>query len=59
MAEAATAVLGAAVRIETDVDIVRYPDRYSDPRGQVMWDRVIDLLDRRLRVDNGIPLISR
>jgi DNA polymerase-1 len=47
MAEAATAVLGAAVRIETDVDIVRYPDRYSDPRGQVMWDRVIDLLDRR------------
>jgi hypothetical protein len=37
MAEAAAAALGPGVRIETDVDIVRYPDRYSDPRGQVMW----------------------
>jgi DNA polymerase I len=46
MAEAATAVLGPAVEIKTDVDIVSYPDRYSEPRGQVMWDRVMDLLSR-------------
>jgi DNA polymerase I len=46
MVEAATAVLGTSVRIETDVDIVGYPDRYSDPRGQVMWDRVTSLLSR-------------
>ena len=46
MAEAAAAVLGPAVWIKTDVDIVRYPDRYSDPRGQVMWNRVTDLLSR-------------
>ena len=44
MAEAAAAVLGSGVRIKTDVDIVRYPDRYSDPRGKVMWDRVMALL---------------
>ena len=44
MAEAAAAVLGDGVWIGTDVDIVRYPDRYADPRGQVMWDRVIALL---------------
>jgi DNA polymerase family A len=44
MAEAAAAVLGPDVWIDTDVDIVRYPDRYSDPRGQVMWDRVMSLL---------------
>jgi DNA polymerase-1 len=46
MAEAAAAVLGPAVWIDTDVDIVRYPDRYSDPRGAVMWDRVMGLLSR-------------
>jgi DNA polymerase I-like protein with 3'-5' exonuclease and polymerase domains len=46
MAEAAAAVLGSGVSIETDVDIVRYPDRYSDPRGAVMWDRVMALLSR-------------
>ena len=33
MAEAAAVVLGPAVWIDTEVDIVRYPDRYSDPRG--------------------------
>jgi DNA polymerase-1 len=44
MAEAAAAVLGPDVWIDTDVDIVRYPDRYYDPRGQVMWDRVMALL---------------
>jgi DNA polymerase I-like protein with 3'-5' exonuclease and polymerase domains len=46
MAEAAAAVLGTDVWIDTDVSIVKYPDRYSDRRGQVMWDQVMSLLDR-------------
>jgi DNA polymerase-1 len=46
MAEAAAAVLGRRSWIDTDVDTVRYPDRYSDPRGRVMWDRVMSLLNR-------------
>jgi DNA polymerase-1 len=46
MTEAAAVVLGAGLKIETDVEIVYYPDRYSDPRGAVMWDRVMDLLNR-------------
>jgi DNA polymerase I len=46
MSEAAAAVLGTGVRIDTDVDIVCHPDRYSDPRGQVMWERVMSLLSR-------------
>jgi DNA polymerase I-like protein with 3'-5' exonuclease and polymerase domains len=46
MAEAAAAVIGTGVWIDTDVDVIRYPDRYSDPRGQVMWDRVTNLLGR-------------
>jgi hypothetical protein len=44
MAEAAAKVLDSVVWIDTDVEIVRYPDRYSDPRGQLMWDRVISML---------------
>jgi hypothetical protein len=30
--------------LRTDAKIVRYPDRYSDPRGEDMWRRVMSLL---------------
>jgi DNA polymerase I len=43
MDEAARAVLGG-VSIPTDVTIVRYPDRFMDKRGAVMWERVTRLL---------------
>jgi DNA polymerase-1 len=43
MAEASRAVLGG-FEVRTDVKIVRYPDRYVDPRGAVMWDRVMKLI---------------
>jgi DNA polymerase I len=46
MAEASRAVL-AGFELATDVKIVRYPERYADPRGAVMWKRVTDLIDRR------------
>lgn len=49
MAEASRIVL-SGFEVRTDVDIVRYPDRYMDERGKVMWSRVMDLLndiDRR------------
>jgi DNA polymerase I-like protein with 3'-5' exonuclease and polymerase domains len=45
MAQAAQAVL-EGVEIGTDVAVVRSPKRYSDPRGEVMWARVNELLDR-------------
>ncbi len=44
MAEASRAVLGG-FELRTEAKIVRYPDRYSDPRGTEMWDRVMTLLD--------------
>jgi hypothetical protein len=44
MAEAAAKVLNSALWIDTEVEIVRYPDRYSDPRGQQMWNGVMSLL---------------
>jgi hypothetical protein len=43
MNEASRAVLGG-FEIRTDVQVVCYPDRYMDPRGRVMWDRITQLL---------------
>ena len=45
MAEASREVLGG-FEIETDASIIRWPDRYMDDRGRVMWDRVTGLLDQ-------------
>ena len=48
MAEAADAVIGTGVWIDTDVNITSYPDRYENSmvRGQAMWERVKSLLGR-------------
>ena len=43
---------GGTHELRTDVEIVRYPERYSDERGAAIWDRVLQLLaeqqDRRV-----------
>jgi DNA polymerase-1 len=46
MAEASRKVL-AGVEVGTDVTTVYWPNRYADPRGQVMWQRVTKLLAPR------------
>ena len=46
MANASSFVLGQGRTCGVDVDIVRYPHRYSDERGQVMWDRVMTILNK-------------
>jgi DNA polymerase I len=43
MAEASRTVL-AGFELGTDATITRYPHRYSDGRGAVMWDRVCKLI---------------
>jgi hypothetical protein len=45
MAEASRIVLGG-FELGTDVSVTRWPDRYMDSRGRVMWDRVTNLLLR-------------
>jgi DNA polymerase I len=45
MAEASRIVL-AGFELGTDVKVIRYPDRYMDPRGAVMWARVMELIGR-------------
>ena len=50
MAEASCAVL-RGFELHTDASLVRYPDRYMDPRGAVMWQRVMSLIARRRRAE--------
>jgi hypothetical protein len=43
MAEASRFVL-AGFELGTDVKVIRWPDRYADPRGTEMWNRVCSLV---------------
>ena len=45
MAEASRAVLGG-FDLATEAKVITWPDRYSDPRGEIMWRRVTGILDR-------------
>jgi DNA polymerase I len=44
MAEASRAVLNG-FEVRTDAEIIRYPDRYMDPRGERMWELVQEVLN--------------
>ena len=46
MAEVSRIVLDG-FELGTDAKIVRYPNRYMDDRGTVMWDRVMKLIHER------------
>jgi hypothetical protein len=46
MAEASRVALGG-FELGTDVSVTRWPARYMDPRGEVMWGRVVRLLPRQ------------
>jgi hypothetical protein len=46
MGEASRIVLGG-FELDTDVSVTSWPNRYMDPRGRVMWDRVMALLLER------------
>ena len=43
MAEASRMVLGG-FELRTDVKVVRWPERYMDERGAVMWEKVTRLV---------------
>ena len=46
LAEASRVVLDG-FELSTDAILVRHPDRYSDPRGAEMWDRVMKLIGKQ------------
>jgi hypothetical protein len=45
MEQASSYVLGGQRVVRVDYDIIRCPDRYTDPRGVETWNRVTRLLD--------------
>jgi DNA polymerase I-like protein with 3'-5' exonuclease and polymerase domains len=45
MKRSSALVLGDGRVCGVDADIVRFPDRYSDERGRVMWSRVMALIE--------------
>jgi DNA polymerase-1 len=44
MAQASKVVLDG-FEVRTEADIIRYPDRYMDPRGEEMWRLVMEVLE--------------
>ena len=52
MKTASRIVLGG-FELRTDAEIIRYPDRYSDPRGEVMWNTVMKQLFEQERATHG------
>jgi hypothetical protein len=51
MREASSIVLNG-FELGTDATIITYPDRYADPRGAVMWEKVMALINED---DSGLP----
>jgi DNA polymerase-1 len=45
MTKAGRTVTGG-LDIRTEANVVRWPDRYMDPRGEAMWARIVALLSR-------------
>jgi DNA polymerase-1 len=50
MAEASRIVLDG-FELGTDVKVIEYPNRYSDPRGEQMWREVSDLPNETINTD--------
>ena len=49
MREASRVVLGGALELGSDAKVVRWPERYMDERGAVMWETVARQLDEATR----------
>jgi hypothetical protein len=54
MEQASSYVLGEQRIVRVDYEIIRHPDRYSDPRGVETWNRVTRLLDE-MDAEAGTP----
>jgi DNA polymerase I-like protein with 3'-5' exonuclease and polymerase domains len=46
MADASASVLNG-FRLNSDAKIIQYPDRFMDVRGELMWSKVMGLIERR------------
>jgi DNA polymerase-1 len=57
MAEASAAVLGG-LELRTDVNVVTWPERYSDPRGAQFWATLMDLVGDLKRSVPNLPRVD-
>ncbi|MCO5382135.1 MAG: DNA polymerase [Methanosarcina barkeri] len=55
MSDASEIVLGPGNRIKTEADIIKYPGRYSDPRGAGTWDKIMNILEDSEAKNTGNP----
>ncbi len=53
MQRASAAVLGG-FELRTDATVVRYPDRYMDDRGSVMWDIVQGIVEEAEATETAV-----
>jgi hypothetical protein len=49
----ASGVVRAGLRLRSDAKIIRWPDRYMDPRGERIWNTVIGLLPQKAQSNPG------
>jgi DNA polymerase I len=45
MSDASEIALGFGYRIKTEADVIKYPERYSDPRGIETWGKIMKILE--------------
>jgi DNA polymerase family A len=45
--QAASEIVLDGFKLRTDVDVIKYPDRYQDERGKKMWDLVQDIVRKK------------
>lgn len=50
----ASAIVLRGFRLRSDARIIRYPERYSDPRGERMWSTVMQVLASLAATDQGV-----
>ena len=51
----ASAIVLAGFELRSDVNIIPSPERYVDPRGKVMWERVEELLSTEAAKTAPVP----
>ena len=57
MAVASEVVLNG-FKLRTDVKVIRYPDRYDDPRGREMWETVWGIVNK-VEQQEAVTLCNR
>jgi hypothetical protein len=53
MREASRLVLGGVLELGSDAEVVRWPERYVDARGAVMWETAVRLLGKTAQLRTG------